>query len=538
MKTFFLTVIISLNLLFTPQAKAVNLGPFAVTDSFCQDFSKIGGLLNSFQIVQWPVAGAPGIVTGLTQRTSIIHDLCDFLNQLAQLDGVNAVFFSANYLNELTGKKWDHHLKQADKTWNLANSIYDFDNGGVRQGALTSQSTARDLNDWMESTYSWHAKTFNNEEAYIKHRQEREGDMQNFSKASYQKAILKEATNCPTAPDNVNYQKIYSSKIQPIEVKREDYKEDVAFFKQQLYYMGPYFMNNDGELQNYIKGLQLMERDAVTYKMAEKNKNQTTYKNSNNKDAEDHVIAKKQKMTVKTYTYSTSTDTKIFNDFKTKWLNQWGSYVTAKWTSSGSFGALTGDAKQSVENDFIDLGYECNPSRLQRGLNHEAPDYDKQVEKLMTDCKKNTSSNQKKAQNLLEYYVNQYEESLTNFKNSNAAIWTFESESAGINHLVSTQSSTDSSGSTFQQEQVSCSEKLSPAELGLLQVKQNNVQNDLAEMQVKESIKQSTIMETNEIEKNQLRDETQRKSLMNDEKNKNFQKMNENPQAPFKVKGL
>jgi hypothetical protein len=537
MKKFIILILLSLNLM-TPKAHAVSLGPFAVTDSFCQNFSAMGAILNSFQIVQWPVAGAPGIATGLTQRTSVIHDICDFLTQLEQLDGVNAIFFSANYLNELTGKKWDSSLKMADKTWNLANSIYDFDNGGVRQGALTSQSTARDLNDWMESAYSWHAKTFNNEEVYIKHRAEREGDMQAFSKATYQNAILKEATNCPTPPDNQDYQKLYSSKIQPIEVKRDDYKDDVAFYKQQLYYMGPNFMNNDGELQNYIKGLQVMERDAIVYKMNKKVVSQTTSKNSTEKDAEDHVVMKKSKISQTKYIYSAVMDSKIFNDFKNKWLDQWGSYVTAKWSSQGSFGALTGDAKAGVENDFIDLGYECQASRLQRGLNRDAPDYDKQVEKLVETCRKNTSMNQKKAQNLFDYYVTQYQSSLFNLKDANAQIWTFESEYAGINHLVNIQATTDTNGSTFQQEQVSCSDKMSPAELSLLHTKQANVQNDLTEQIAKESMKQSTILETNEIEKNQMREDNRRKAMMAEEQNKSAKQMMENPQAPFPVKGL
>jgi hypothetical protein len=287
-----------------------------------------------------------------------------------------------------------------------------------------------------------------------------------------------------------------------------------------------------------IKGLQVMERDAIVYKMNKKVVSQTTSKNSTEKDAEDHVVMKKSKISQTKYIYSAVMDSKIFNDFKNKWLDQWGSYVTAKWSSQGSFGALTGDAKAGVENDFIDLGYECQASRLQRGLNRDAPDYDKQVEKLVETCRKNTSMNQKKAQNLFDYYVTQYQSSLFNLKDANAQIWTFESEYAGINHLVNIQATTDTNGSTFQQEQVSCSDKMSPAELSLLHTKQANVQNDLTEQIAKESMKQSTILETNEIEKNQMREDNRRKAMMAEEQNKSAKQMMENPQAPFPVKGL
>jgi hypothetical protein len=537
MKKIFLSLVFLLTAMI-PEAKAVNLGPFSVTDSFCQDFNQVGAILNSFQIVQWPVAGAPGVVVGLTQRTSVIHDLCDFITQLEQLEGINAVLFSANYLNELTGKKWDQSLKFADKTYNLANSVYDFDKGGVRKGALTSQSTARDLNDWMESAYSWHQKTFNNEDAYVQHRQEREADMQQFSRASYTKAILKEAQNCPTAPSNVDYQKMYTSKVQPLEIQRDQYKDDTQFYKQELYYMGPKFMNNDKELQNYIAGLQNIERDAVTYQMTQQSLNQTTYVNSGQVDSDDHQIMQKQNLPTTYFTYTTVLDSKIFNDFRNKWLSQWGTYVTAKWTSSGSFGALTGAGAQQVNNDFIDLNYECNPSRLGQGLDRDAPDHDKQLKLLVDDCKKNTSMNQKKAQNLFDYYVNQLQASLYNFKNANAQIWTIESQYGGINHLVNIQSTKDSSGSTFQQETVSCSDKMTPTEIALLQTKQQSVQSDLTESIAKESIKQSTMMENNEVEKQQMRDDNQRKAMMTEERNKQFEQMNQNPQAPFTTKGL
>jgi hypothetical protein len=538
MKTFILSILLSLTLL-TPDAKAVALGPFAVTDSFCQDFQKIGGLLNAFQIVQWPVAGAPGIATGLTQRTSVIHDLCDFITQLEQLDGVNAIFFSANYLNELTGKKWDHHLKLADKTWNLANSVYDFDNGGVRQGALTSESTARDLNDWMESAYSWHGKTFNNQEVYIKHRQEREADMQNFSRATYQSAILKEATNCPTPPDDTNYAQLYKDNVQKFEVQRDDAKDDSEVYKQQLYYMGPYFVNNDGELKNYIAGLQTLERDGVAYKVSDpKTANKDTYKPGKSKDAEDHVIPEKQKLATKYYSYKAVPNEKIFNDFKSKWSDQWSSYVTAKWTSSGSFGALTGDAKTSVENDFLVLSDQCNESRLSRGLKREDPDFEGQLKKLVDTCKNSQTTSEKQAKNLFDYYVVNYQRALTSLKEANSEIWSFESQYAGINHLIGTQSRKDGDGASFQAEDVACSEKMEPAELMLLQTKQANVALSLSQITAEAALKQSTTSDTNQIEENKSREENRRRQMMTDERAKAMKKMTDNPQAPFKVKGL
>lgn len=120
-------------LFYSKKAEAVDLGPFSVTVGFCAQIQKVGAILNSFTIVQWPVGGFPGITMGMLQNTSVIMDFCNYITQLEQLDTNQAIFFSANYLNTLTGKKWDDHLQQADRTWNLANSVYDFENGETRK---------------------------------------------------------------------------------------------------------------------------------------------------------------------------------------------------------------------------------------------------------------------------------------------------------------------------------------------------------------------------------------------------------------------
>lgn len=543
MKKFFITILIALTLSNSFVSKGYaglgtdeegnKIGPFKATEAFCQSFSTMGALLNAFQIVQWPVAGFPGIVMGLTQRTSVIHDVCDFLNQLSQLDGVNAIFFSANYLNELTGKKWDHHLKMADQTWNLANSIYDFDNGSMRPGALTSQSTARELNDWMESAYTWQGKTFNNKEVYVKHRQERESEMQAFSRASYQRAILQDAVNCPDPKDKTDYSKIYQTQVKKHEISRDDAKEDVDFFRQQLSYMGPKFMNNDEEMKQYSEGLERLVSHGISYKTTEAKKTVETSKPTKNKNKDGHVVQKKEKIAKVYYKYSVTTDAKLWKDFKSKWAEKWGTWVSAQWTSNGSFGALTGDAEARVEAEFKDLSYECNPGRLGRGLDRDSPKYDADLTKLVEECKNSTVANQKKSANLFEYYVTQLQAALYNLKNSNANIWSVESEYAGIHRLVSVKSEQDSKGGSFQQEAVSCSEKLQPAEMQLVSVKQQNVNNALTEQIAKESMKQTSMMEAEKIEKEEQAAEYNKKRVLVEEREREYSEKFNNISQPF-----
>lgn len=207
-------LLVAMAMFSVPQkAEAVNLGPFKVARGFCEKIQSLAPILNTYSMVQWPVVGFPGITMGLASNTSALLDFCNYIMQIEQLGTQDAIFFTGNYLNTLTDNKWNHHLEMADKTWNLANTVYDFEAGQQRKGTLTSVSTHREINDYMKTSYSWYHKTFNGKDAQLKNRGEREQEMNQFSGAAYRRAILSEALNCPSGQDNKDYEKFMQLKL-------------------------------------------------------------------------------------------------------------------------------------------------------------------------------------------------------------------------------------------------------------------------------------------------------------------------------------
>lgn len=521
---------------FSQKSHAVNLGPFSVTLGFCEKIQQVSSILNVYTNVQWPVVGIPGISMGMVQNTSAILDFCNYVTQLAQLDTQSAIYFTGNYLNTLTDRKWEHHLTMADKTWNLANSVYDFEAGSQRQGALKSAMVHREINDYANTSFSWYNKTFNNTDARLKTRGEREADMNEFAGAANRRAILAEAINCPKPKDNKKYDQIYSSQIAPHEQKIFEFKDDLAFYKEKLLSMGPRFMNNQDDMQLYVKELEDLERQGVSYKVQTMTRSETTTKPG----AVDKETGKPTptnaslKRTYQMWTAFPFPDQ--FDKFQKKWAPKWKDYVTARWVGESRGFLLKlfdqGAKNDAVQDEFRDLTFECNPARVMRGVDINRQDYEKYREQEIARCYKDNQMNEKRAQNLIVQYVESYKTALFGLKSANAKIWSVESKELGIMRAMGTQA-TDG----YQQEAVACSDVLTPAEMSKLALKQQQVNNELAQMQTKSLMKQTTLQEmAAQAEKDNIQEQNKRNAFAESKAKQSKELLQSNP-APVAIEG-
>lgn len=481
-----------LSLLHLAEAKAVDLGPLSVTTGFCQQVDKVGAIVNSFTIVQWPVGGFPGITMGMLSNTSVVVDFCNFITQLETLDTTQAIFAAANYGNTLTGKKWDDHLQQADRTFNILNSTYDFENGTTRQGAFESASTYRELNDYIKDSYKWSNKTFNGREAELKTRGQREADMNKLAGLAFQRSFMKEMINCPEPQDNKNYSEIYQKSIVPQEKRKSEAEEDFLFYKDKLLSMGPRFLDNEDDMKQYIEDVEKMENIGIGYEVKPKEiKVSTTKADPKKKDASGKPVQNTHTLTRKYQDWTVKVHDRTFDDFNMKYRDRWSGFVTQKIASS-SFGLLD-NAKGRAEDEFMDLSYECNQRKLMEGYDPTKGNYDFELEKRQTECKNNIQMNEKKVASLLTYYVDKMQDRLYNVKAANALIWTIESREMGRSRVVTPG---QVAGENFQQEQIKCSETLTPAEMDKLGLKQQSINNELNELLLKETQKQTQLKET------------------------------------------
>jgi hypothetical protein len=451
-------------------------------------------IFNSIQALPFPPFVGPGIEFGLSSRTSVIIVMCGLLHDIAAGDTQNAIFATGRALNDLTDNKWSHHLDMADQTWNLANTMYDFESGEMRKGTLSSASTHREINDYMKTSYGWFNKTFNGTDAQLKNRGEREQEMNQLSALAMRRSILTEAQNCPdpSQAGGPNFEKIYKTEIKPAEIARDEANNDIEFIRNKLAEMGPKFVNDERELNKYLAGIERMMSQGISYKVSYKQKSDTKQKpHPTKKDKEGKPVMTEVKLKTQTQEWTTQSFTEIFNDFKKDWGSQWSSWVTAQYVQS-SRGLLT-NGRQRVEAEFMDMNYECSMGKLMRGVDVNRPDYDKLSEERYQKCITETQMNQKKAENLLEYYATQLQASLKKLKDANAKIWTTESWHLGTMRSVNTKDKTEG----YQQEQVACADgnKLTPAEMEKIGLKQQSVNTELKELITKQQTKKTSLME-------------------------------------------
>lgn len=471
---------------------------------FCDAATKIGLILSQYpmphlwpsvQVLPFPPFIAPGIVAGFASRTAVVIELCNLMYDIEALGTQGAIYATGRYLNNLTDNKWSHHLDMADQTWNLANTFYDFESGEKRKGTLQSASTHREINDYMKSSYGWYNKTFNDSDAQMKNRGEREQELNQFASLVSRRAILAEATTCPDASNNPNYEKIYKNEIQPWEKKKDLSNDDVIFFQGKILEMAPKFVNDQKELESFTSELENLMTQGVNYKVATQTKKEVTKKpHPSKKDKEGHVVMVDASISKKTQIWSAMMFPDMFEDFRKKWGPKWQSWVTAQYVQSSQ--GLLNNPRERVEKEFRDLSYECNSNRLMRGVDTERADYEKIRDERVEKCYAETPVNQKKAENMLNYYISQLQLSLKNLKDANAQIWTKESQYLGLSRAVTTTTG-KGANDAYQQEQVACSEsqEMSMATMEKLSLKQKQVTTELKQVISKQYTKKTVMKE-------------------------------------------
>ena len=474
----------------------------------------------SIQAVPFPPYIVPGMVIGLTQNTSVVTKVCNVLNQVATLDTQNAWQGIKEITNTITDNKWKADFDQVDATYNVANNVYDFENGTYRKGAMESAETHRSMREFYKDTYSWYNKRFNGKDAEVQSRGQQEMELNQFASLASRRAILQEASNCPdpATTGNVNYEKIQKEKIEPLILDSRDYEWDMDFYKTKLLDMGVKFSNNEAEYTAYTKDLEKLVIQGVSYDITYKTKTETKQvPNPSRKDRNGKPVMDSKTIKIKTQEFQAKIFPDMYKNFKNNYGEKWSEYVKIAFMSTGNEGLLSDDPKERIENEFRDIASECNPNRLLKGVSTDRPDYNKLYDERVEKCKKDTRVSQKSSENLMNYYVEKLQSSTHLYKRAQGEMWTLQSWHLGTMRSVNTKDSTDG----YQQQQVTCSEgnELSSAQMSLLANKQQEVNAELKESIAKQQAKKANLMEQKQKALAKDAEERQKKETLINQKN-------------------
>lgn len=170
-----------------------------------------------------------------------------------------------------------------------------------------------------------------------------------------------------------------------------------------------------------------------------------------------------------------------------------------------------------------------------RGYDTDRADYEKVRQERVDKCYRETPVNQKKAENILVYYVTQLQLNLRNLKEANANIWTKESQHLGIMRAVNTKDASEG----YQQEQVACADgnKMSEAEMKKLGLKQKEVTLELRQMISKQATKKTMLQEQKAAANAQSAEEANKRANFAESQQKNAEKSLKNNISPVPVSG-
>jgi hypothetical protein len=518
-----------------------NLGPFAVGYSFCQKLQALAPILQSYSTVMWPVIGIPGITTGMVQNESVLFKICDYLTQLQSLDTSGAIFHSARFLNDLTGKKWNDHLNQADLLWNTSNMIYDLrGNGGFRKGAMRSAYVHKALIDTADKTAKYYQKQNGVKDPEgIESRQERRRKLQRVAQLSYNRAILSEASSCPDAPNDKNYQKEYQTKVIPEQANIKRQEERIRFFQEQLMKMGADMYVDVSDLEDYKndvlslvnKGFGYRKVDSVVYvkrevptgKLKAKSGDAPGMPEADYKDEKDPVPYQK---------ISVIPNNDPWERFDSH-IKKWDKFITSQFLVSGSFGLFDGK-KGRIEEKYRNYAFECSEQQLAFTLavtDRNNPRYYTELTRAQERCREQLKVRESEMKNLMENYVQLMRNDIRMAKDSQAKIWTFESlylQTSPIiedtpNNISNSKNEMTNRMKTTQASQESCRPQFTPGEMAKIDIELQNTNNALLEEVVKSGTERSINEDLERESKYKSAQKAQKKLEMDEQKILNLQ---------------
>lgn len=459
--------------------------------NLCENIDKIGTLAQIYEptmmTVISPVPPYTGLVMGVISKTSVIVDFCNFVNDMQTQDTTSKVFRTKQFTNDLTGRKWDSHFQQAEDTFNFSQSVYDFENNESRKGYLESEQGNRELNDFVKTTQVYVDKNFNGNDADKEAAQINQQEINSFSKLITKRAVINEATTCPSLEDKPNYRKIYEKEIQPQEKILEKAENDIEFYEQKLNELGPKFLEFS-EQDIYFANLDKLKRAGVGLDVAITKKNEESVKAGKTLDS--NGVPKKKRIAIarEVQTYTVKSEDTLFSNFIEKYSPVWQKWIKLTYlTNTKTYGLFY--AQEKIESELRDFSYECRESDVMAGYENY-PNYETLLDKRMKNCKENLTIDEKNSENLLDFYIKKYKEALYRKYSSVSKIWTAESLYFGRNRFVSANGK-NSAATTYQAENIQCSDTLSAIEMKKLNLEQSSTNAELRESILKNKMKQN-----------------------------------------------
>lgn len=441
-----------------------------------------------------PILPFVGFALGASEYESPLLKLCDVLIAIDTNSTEFIIKGVAGYGNELTGNKFDTEMDAVDKTFNVANSIYDFNDGSMRKGSLTSAQTHQRFVELANSGVKVYNTRINQSGGGkgLETKADRQAQMSEVAKLSYQRSIISEATSCPSPKGNPSTLDSHSKYVLPRQEIVKEEESNSTYYYEMLIKIGTDMNDEPAELKKYLTGLNNLMHSGFKYNVStgtfeEKNSVLIPGETDSNNMPKRKEVSIKKKVNL----HKPNLDQAAFLEWKDPNSKKWRSFIKGQIMSTSAFGVLDGK-KGRLEAKYRDYSFECSEKQLSTsvGVPRSDPSYYNRLRDEREKCQANLKVRGSDYENIYELYVDKLIISLKNKKTAETDIWNFEALNLGYNRDV--RGVADKSSPTdYQKTEVACSDSLTPAELSKLSLKSNEVNLSLKETWAKEELKES-----------------------------------------------
>lgn len=522
--------LILLTFLMSTQAYSLNFSN--LNEEVCQKTEEVRGYINSIGNLDGVFSGVsgPGSVFSFMKADNIIVEYCSYVAEMKGLETTEDILDKAEKLNKITDSGFTDEINLTRNTFDLANSVYDFEENEFNSSQILTPRMTRKLNRYYKDVgqyYNENMADSADDMIDVRSRRQRENDISRLAKIARRRAIIEEATNCGDRSklrSNVNYQKIYDSQLKPKYNELDESEYIISFHHRMIERMSPKLVSNEAEMEEFLVEFSNLTLNSykLTYNVATDTRGSTEKVDNPNYDPEKRdieentkYIVKDKNITFKYQNYTIIENPKLKKSFKEKWGSRWRAYVTIEVLSSSR--GIFNKPRQRVESKIYGYGINCSYYKIARkkNLSRNDPAYRIKLKRYKKECDDAEAKKTSDAGGLLSLHIEEYLKALRIKRNAEKEIYTIESRYLDIHRRIETKDGqVEDFGPSYKREEITCSDSPSPALMAKQSQELTKVNAQLNQVIAENTHLQNSLLEKIIIEQEKDKNERERKRIL------------------------
>lgn len=512
-KVIKILLIVSL-LISSAFANSVRIGPFSVNLEWCKRYQNLASIMSSMTNLKLPVNGGMGMTMGFIQTDNPIVSFCDYMIGLQRLEGINAIWYTAETANRVFELKKDQELGLMRDFYDLSTTAYNFESGEFNKERVFTPQYARRLDRFYRNVADYYDENIaeSSEDALnVQTRRERERDMQRLSNLAQRRQILEENISCQEVDKKrpPNYANI-AREIQQKETRARELDRLAQDHERALAKMSIRISNDVNQHTEIRRDINDMIQYGLSFQTTLRTFTEDNFRRVEVDSDQSDPLAERTEVTSERVEQryqqvNVRVDQGRLEENISKWGALWNRWVRARTSSELRFVGR----KHKVEEEFKQLNTECGRATLIRSNNLDSrdPDFSYKLRRLENECVEGSRQRTADAGGLFNEHLQLLFDYRKEERETRAEIYTLESRHLGVFRSFSVTEAQDNSWEdAYSRTEVSCADTPSMALMQRQQVELERT-NLAANTIIAEQLTKQTAMREAEMQRERQREQ-------------------------------